>query len=86
MVDVQNLTVPKFLARPSNTGDGFLALGTGSATVASILFFGWLLVMASCIEIAQAVIIGHWAGLFYHLVAAILFGVAGLLFVTSSQA
>jgi hypothetical protein len=23
MVDVQNLTVPKFLARPSNTGDGF---------------------------------------------------------------
>jgi hypothetical protein len=43
-------------------------------------------VLQSCIEIAQAVIIGHWAGLFYHLVAAILFGVAGLLFVTSSQA
>ena len=32
-------------------------------------------------EIAQAVMVGHWAGFFQHLLAAILFGVAGLLIV-----
>ena len=52
-----------------------------TATVASMLFFGWLLVLASGIEIAQAVMVGHWAGFFQHLLAAILFGVAGLLIV-----
>ena len=50
-----------------------------AATVASMLFFGWLLVAASGIEIAQAVMVGHWAGFFQHLLAAILFGVVGLL-------
>ena len=73
----------------------FLAFGIGvsilgvaavvrsvAATVASMLFFGWLLVLASGIEIAQAVMVGHWAGFFHHLLAAILFGVAGLLLVT----
>ena len=45
-------------------------------------FFGWLLVFASGIEIAQAVMVGRWAGFFHHLVAAILFGVIGLLLVT----
>ena len=49
-----------------------------AATVVSMLFFGWLLVLASGIEIAQAVMVGHWAGFFQHLLAAILFGVAGL--------
>ena len=53
-----------------------------AATVASMLFFGWLLVLASGIEIAQAVMVGHWAGFFTTLLAAILFGVAGLLLVT----
>jgi len=73
----------------------FLAFGIGvvilgiaaiarsvAATVASMLFFGWLLVLASGIEIAQAVMVGHWAGFFQHLLAAILFGIAGLLLVT----
>ena len=73
----------------------FLAFGIGvailgiaavvrsiQATVASMLFFGWLLVLASGIEIAQAVMVGHWAGFFQHLLAAILFGIAGLLLVT----
>jgi uncharacterized membrane protein HdeD (DUF308 family) len=64
-----------------------LALGVAAvvrsvaATVVSMLFFGWLLVLASGIEIAQAVMVGHWAGFFQHLLAAILFGVAGLLLV-----
>jgi uncharacterized membrane protein HdeD (DUF308 family) len=53
-----------------------------AATVVSMLFFGWLLVLASGIEIAQAVMVGHWAGFFQHLLAAILFGVAGLIMVT----
>ena len=52
------------------------------ATVATMLFFGWLLVLASGIEIAQAVLVGHWAGFFHHLLAAILFGVVGLMLVT----
>jgi len=53
-----------------------------TATVVSMLFFGWLLVLASGIEIAQAVMVGHWAGFFQHLLASILFGIAGLLIVT----
>ena len=72
----------------------FLAFGIGmvvlgivacvrsvAATVVSMLFFGWLLVIASGIEIAQAVMVGHWAGFFQHLLAAILFGIVGLLIV-----
>jgi uncharacterized membrane protein HdeD (DUF308 family) len=62
---------------------GFAAVARSiTATVATMLFFGWLLVLASGIEIAQAVVVGHWAGFFHHLLAAILFGVAGLLLVT----
>jgi uncharacterized membrane protein HdeD (DUF308 family) len=53
-----------------------------AATVVSMLFFGWLLVLAGGIEVAQAVMVGHWAGFFQHLLAAILFGIAGLLLVT----
>jgi uncharacterized membrane protein HdeD (DUF308 family) len=52
------------------------------ATVASMIFFGWLLLFASGIEIAQAVMVGHWAGFFHHLLAAVLFGVGGFLLVT----
>jgi uncharacterized membrane protein HdeD (DUF308 family) len=53
-----------------------------TATIVSMLFFGWLLVLASGIEIAQAVMVGHWVGFFHHLLAAILFGVTGLILVT----
>jgi uncharacterized membrane protein HdeD (DUF308 family) len=53
-----------------------------TATVATMLFFGWLLVLASGIEIAQAILVGHWVGFFHHLLAAVLFGVVGLLIVT----
>jgi uncharacterized membrane protein HdeD (DUF308 family) len=69
-------------------GIGLLALGVAAvarsvtATVASMLFFGWLLVIASVFEIIQAVMVGHWAGFFHHLLGAILFGVMGLLLVT----
>jgi uncharacterized membrane protein HdeD (DUF308 family) len=53
-----------------------------SATVISMLFFGWLLLIACGVEIAQAVMVGHWAGFFHHLLAAILFGITGALLVT----
>ena len=33
-----------------------------AATVVTMLFFGWLLVFASAIEIGQAILVGHWAG------------------------
>ena len=68
-------------------GIGLLVLGIAAvarsvtATVVSMLFFGWLLLLASGIEIAQAVMVGHWAGFFTHLLAAILFGVTGLLII-----
>jgi uncharacterized membrane protein HdeD (DUF308 family) len=44
-------------------------------------FFGWLLVIAAGIEAAQAFLVGKWAGFFLHLLAAVLFGVTGALFV-----
>ncbi|MGP8232298.1 MAG: HdeD family acid-resistance protein [Methylovirgula sp.] len=53
-----------------------------AATVATMLFFGWLLVFASAIEIGQAILVGHWAGFFYHLLSAILFGIAGFILIT----
>jgi len=49
-----------------------------SSTVASTVFFGWLLVLASIIEFVDAFMVGKWAGFFLHLFAAILFLVAGL--------
>ena len=69
-------------------GIALLALGVAAvvrsvlATVATMLFFGWLLLLASGVEIAQAVLVGHWAGFFHHLLAAILFGIVGLILVT----
>jgi len=50
-----------------------------TATVVSMLFFGWLLVIAAGIEIVQAVMVGKWAGLFQHWLGAVLFGVIGVL-------
>jgi uncharacterized membrane protein HdeD (DUF308 family) len=64
-----------------------LALGIAAlwrsmtATLASMLFFGWLLLAAAAIEVIQAVMVGHWAGFFQHALAAILYGVLGLIFV-----
>jgi uncharacterized membrane protein HdeD (DUF308 family) len=53
-----------------------------TATIASMLFFGCLLLLASGIEIAQAILVGQWSGFFHHLLAAILFAVMGILLVT----
>ncbi len=62
---------------------GVVAIGRSvTATIVSMLFFGWLLVLACGIEVAQAILVWHWAGFFHHLVAAILFGVTGVLILT----
>lgn len=52
-----------------------------AATVVSMLFFGWLLLIAAGIEVVQAIMVGKWAGLFHHWVGAFLFGVLGALIV-----
>jgi uncharacterized membrane protein HdeD (DUF308 family) len=68
-------------------GLGLVALGvvailrSVAATVISMLFFGWLLLIAAAIEVAQTIMVGQWAGVFQHLVAAVLFGVVGFLMV-----
>lgn len=62
---------------------GIAAVGRSvTTTVVSMVFFGWLLAMASGIEIIQAVMVGKWAGFFLHLLAAIVYGVTGLIFIS----
>jgi uncharacterized membrane protein HdeD (DUF308 family) len=58
---------------------GILAIWRSvAATVVSMVFFGWLLVIASVVEIVSAIMMGAWSYFFPHLLAAILFGVAGI--------
>jgi len=61
---------------------GFLAIARAvAATVVSMLFFGWLLLIAAGIEIIQAIMVGKWAGLYHHWLIALLFGVLGAMIV-----
>jgi uncharacterized membrane protein HdeD (DUF308 family) len=68
-------------------GIGLLVLGivaivrSVAATVVSMLFFGWLLLIGAGIEIVQTIMAGRETGMFQHLAAAVLFGVVGLLIV-----
>ena len=65
-----------------------LALGIAAivrsvaATVASMLFFGWLLVLGSIFQFVAAFMVGNWAGFFLHVLVAIVFGVTGILMLT----
>jgi uncharacterized membrane protein HdeD (DUF308 family) len=52
-----------------------------SATVVSMMFFGWLLLFSGMIEFVHAFIVGRWAGFFLHLLLALLFGITGALMV-----
>ena len=59
---------------------GFAAIWRSvAATIVSMLFFGWLLVLAAAVEAGAAFWVGHWAGFFQHALAAILYGVVGLM-------
>jgi len=51
-----------------------------TATVASMMSFGWMLLFAGVAEFVNAFMVGHWAGFFLHLLASILFAVTGFLF------
>jgi uncharacterized membrane protein HdeD (DUF308 family) len=53
-----------------------------TATLVTMRFFGWLLLIAAVVEIVAAVWVGHWAGFFQHALTAILYGALGLIFVT----
>jgi uncharacterized membrane protein HdeD (DUF308 family) len=53
-----------------------------TATVASMMFFGWLLIFSGIIEFVHAFMVGKWAGFFVHLLVALVFGVAGVLMVS----
>jgi uncharacterized membrane protein HdeD (DUF308 family) len=91
MSEIQTLDV-RIPAEIIHNWGWFLAFGIGlallgilaivravAATVVSMLFFGWLLVIAAGIEIVQAIMVGKWAGLFQHWLGAVLFGVIGVL-------
>lgn len=52
-----------------------------TATVASMVFFGWLLLFSGTIEFVHAFIVGKWAGFFLHILVALLFGITGALMV-----
>jgi uncharacterized membrane protein HdeD (DUF308 family) len=95
---MQVLTNSLFLQIPAevirNWG-WFLAFGIGlvilgllgvfqaaRATVASMYFFGWLLIFAAIIEIVHAFMVGSWSGFFLNLLVAIFFGVIGFLLLT----
>ena len=78
MSEIQSLDV-RIPAEIIHNWGWFLAFGIGlallgilaivravTATVVSLLFFGWLLVIAAGIEIVQAIMVGKWAGLFQH--------------------
>ena len=93
MSEIQDLDV-RIPAEIVNNWGWFLAFGiclallgvlaivrSVAATVVSMLFFGWLLVIAAGIEVVQAIMVGKWAGLYHHWLAAVLFGVVGALMI-----
>ena len=65
-----------------------LALGIAAivrsvaATVASMIYFGWLLIFGSIFQFVAAFMVGNWAGFFLHVLVAIVFGVTGILLLT----
>jgi uncharacterized membrane protein HdeD (DUF308 family) len=51
-----------------------------SSTVVSMMFFGWVLVIAGIVEFVEAFMVGRWAGFFEHLLIALLCGIIGAMF------
>jgi uncharacterized membrane protein HdeD (DUF308 family) len=56
-----------------------------TTTVVSMVFFGWMLVFASIAEFVTAFMVGKWSGFFLHLLAAILFGIVGVLMLVKPE-
>ena len=65
-----------------------LALGIAAivrattATVASMVVFGWVLIFGSVFEFIAAFMVGNWSGFFLHLLVAILFAIVGIMMLT----
>lgn len=91
MSDGMNLAIVQVNSELAHEWGWFLAFGivlallgiiavvrSFAATVASMFFFGWLLLCAGGVEFIGAFLVGHWTGFFLHLLAAILLTVAGL--------
>ncbi len=66
---------------------GVIALAYNAfTTIASVLVFGWLLMIGGVIEIVHGFQTHRWGGFFLHLLAGLLFLVAGLVFFTNPLA
>jgi uncharacterized membrane protein HdeD (DUF308 family) len=53
-----------------------------TATVVSVLFVGWLLIVGGVVEVFHAFRTHGWGGIFLHLLAGLLAVIVGLVFVT----
>jgi uncharacterized membrane protein HdeD (DUF308 family) len=88
-IDVFVLQVPQEVARGWGwvlaLGIALIVLGalavarSTRATVISMYFFGWLLLLAAAVEVAHAMLVGRWGGFFLHLLGAILSAVLAVL-------
>ena len=52
-----------------------------SATAATVLVFGWLLLISGVIQLIQGIRTGTWSGFFLFLLGALLRGITGFLLV-----
>jgi uncharacterized membrane protein HdeD (DUF308 family) len=63
---------------------GTIALGSALLmTLASVFFFGWLLIIAGVMEVIHAFWHRHWSGFFLDLLTGVLYVVAGWMMVTN---
>ncbi|MGA7577212.1 MAG: HdeD family acid-resistance protein [Desulfobaccales bacterium] len=66
---------------------GILALGSSAFfTMASMIFFGWILLIMGVLELVYSFWQRHWGGFFLHLLNGILAGVAGVILIGNPAA
>jgi uncharacterized membrane protein HdeD (DUF308 family) len=66
---------------------GTMALGSALLmTLASVFFFGWILIFAGVIEVVHAFWHKQWSGFFLDLLTGVLYGVVGVMMVSDPQA
>ena len=56
-------------------------IGEVTATLATVLAFGWLLIVGALLSLVQAFRVRNWSGLFLYLLSALLRGVTGCLLI-----
>jgi uncharacterized membrane protein HdeD (DUF308 family) len=66
---------------------GFIAVGRSvSVTLASMYFFGWLLVIGGVVEAVQVFWQRQWGGFFFHLLSGVLYVVVGFMVLNNPEA